>query len=186
MARPTEATRGHGGNIYIQAVHGETSLHKLARKRLIRAGRGKTGRGSSQAGQRGEDVVITVPVGTVVRELSREDPERDLLPGKKFTEPGTADETFNPEAEKWVLYPGISSSDRNKIELPSVPKRDRLYRQPPAPIRLDLSRPMPRPALLAVGGIGGFGNPHFVSKQRPKPLFATKGRRHYQCRSSWS
>ena len=167
---------GHGGNIYIQAVHGETSLHKLARKRLIRADRGKTGRGSSQAGPRGEDVVITVPVGTVLRELSRQDPERDFVPSKPSRDSADAgDEPFNPEAEKWVLYPGISSSERSKIELPKTPKRERLYRQPPAPINLDLSRPTPRPILLAAGGIGGLGNPHFVSKQRPKPMFATKG-----------
>ncbi|CRK36165.1 hypothetical protein BN1708_019947, partial [Verticillium longisporum] len=49
---PNGGNGGHGGNIYIQAVHGETSLHKLARKRFIRAERGKNGQGSAKAGQR--------------------------------------------------------------------------------------------------------------------------------------
>ncbi|EEY14785.1 GTP-binding protein [Verticillium alfalfae VaMs.102] len=71
---PNGGNGGHGGNIYIQAVHGETSLHKLARKRFIRAERGKNGQGSAKAGQRGEDIIITVPVGTILREISREDP----------------------------------------------------------------------------------------------------------------
>ncbi|KAG8422638.1 GTPase of the mitochondrial inner membrane that associates with the large ribosomal subunit [Metarhizium acridum] len=71
---PNGGDGGAGGNIYIQAAHGETSLHKLARRRFIRAGRGKHGQGSAKGGSRGEDVIITVPVGTIVRELEREDP----------------------------------------------------------------------------------------------------------------
>ncbi|RSL52318.1 hypothetical protein CEP54_010996 [Fusarium duplospermum] len=74
---PNGGDGGHGGNVYIQAAHGETSLHKLARKRFIRAGRGKHGQGSAKSGTRGEDIIITVPVGTVVRELEREDPVAD-------------------------------------------------------------------------------------------------------------
>lgn len=71
---PNGGEGGIGGNIYIQAVKGETSLHKIARRREVKAGRGKNGMGSNKNGQRGSDVVITVPVGTVVRELARHDP----------------------------------------------------------------------------------------------------------------
>lgn len=74
---PNGGDGGHGGNVYIQAAHGETSLHKLARKRFVRAGRGKHGQGSAKSGTRGEDIIITVPVGTVVREIEREDPVLD-------------------------------------------------------------------------------------------------------------
>src|SRR2546421_356494 len=65
---------GTGGNVYIQAVRGETSLHRLARRRNIKAGRGKNGQGRAKGGERGEDVIVQVPVGTVVREGSRYDP----------------------------------------------------------------------------------------------------------------
>ncbi|OAR02179.1 hypothetical protein LLEC1_08015, partial [Akanthomyces lecanii] len=71
---PNGGDGGAGGNIYIQAAHGETSLHKLARRRFIRAGRGKHGQGSAKSGTRGDDVILTVPVGTIVRELERQDP----------------------------------------------------------------------------------------------------------------
>jgi len=189
---------GHGGNVYIQAVRGETSLHKLARRRFVRAGRGKTGQGSARSGQRGEDVVITVPVGTVVTEISRTDPAADSAfyfsswkekrqhkqPSTKF-EVGAdtgAEMVTDVEAEvedesrhMWLLYPGISSSEANRITLPELPFRDRMFSQPKAPLYLDLSKPTPRPILLAAGGLGGLGNPHFVSKERPRPLFATKG-----------
>ncbi|KAI1397142.1 GTP-binding protein Obg/CgtA [Hypoxylon fuscum] len=196
---------GHGGNVYIQAVHGETSLHKLARRRILRAGRGKTGQGSSRGGARGEDVVIQVPVGTVVRELDRVDPvveenlryrearekehEYDRLIKEAeaaVAESGGVEDAIrsdmpeppeHPNLHKFLLYPGISNSERRSITLPRLPRRERLYVQPEAPIHLDLSQPTPRPILLAAGGIGGLGNPHFVSKDRPRPLFATKGER---------
>jgi GTP-binding protein len=71
---PNGGEGGIGGNIYIQAVKGETSLHKIARRREVKAGRGKNGQGSNKNGQRGNDVIITVPAGTVVRELARHDP----------------------------------------------------------------------------------------------------------------
>lgn len=195
---------GHGGNVYVQASHGENSLHKLARKRIVRAGRGKTGQGSNKGGQRGEDHVIQVPVGTVVREIQRYDPvvedamayraarekEREFERKLREAEDAAVAEGADPEAatvdmeqpdnpnlDKFVLYPGISTSERRNLTLPRLPRRERLYHQPPGPIHLDLSTPSPRPILLAAGGIGGLGNPHFVSKDRPRPLFATKGER---------
>ena len=176
---------GHGGNVYIQAVHGETSLHKLSRRRIVRASRGKHGQGSSKAGQRGDDVVIAVPVGTVVKELSREDPvaeeiqlrrarkSRKLLSAEGDS-PAPQDED-NDDRHRWLLYPGMSSSEAKRVELPRLPHRERLFAQPPGPIHIDLSRPTPRPILLAAGGIGGLGNPHFVSRTTPRPLYATKG-----------
>ncbi|ORY62959.1 obg family GTPase CgtA [Pseudomassariella vexata] len=195
---------GHGGNVYIQAVHSETSLHKLSRRRIIRAGRGKTGQGSSRAGQRGDDVVIQVPVGTVVREIQRTDPmaeehmrwkqarEKDREFQRLFREAELKAEQSgedveaatagmeapdHPNLDKFILYPGISNSERRSLTLPPLPRRERLYHQPAGPIHLDLSMPTPRPILLAAGGVGGLGNPHFVSKERPRPLFATKGER---------
>lgn len=81
----------------------------------------------------------------------------------------------NPDVDKWVLYPGIPSSEKKKIWLPDLPKREKLFAQPPAPINLDLSKPTRQPILLATGAIGGLGNPHFASRELPKPLYATKG-----------
>lgn len=189
---PNGGDGGHGGSIYIQAVHGETSLHKLARRRIIRATRGKNGQGSNKGGKRGDDVIITVPVGTVIREISRENPEaeeeyqrkmarmRKSLPKPGDGNPGEgpeapAQERDNQDLDKWVLYPGIASSEKKKLWVPELPQREKILAQPPAPINLDLSKAMPRPVLLAAGALGGLGNPHFVSRETPRPLFATKG-----------
>ncbi|KAI1152078.1 obg family GTPase CgtA [Nemania diffusa] len=200
---------GHGGNVYIQAVHGENSLHKLARRRIIRAGRGKTGQGSNRGGARGEDVIIQVPIGTVVREIERIDPVveetmlyrqarekereyarlvREAEAAAQASEEAGAGESeairMNMElpdppehanAHKFVLYPGMSPGERRNLSLPRLPSRERLYAQPEPSIHLDLSVASPRPILLAAGGLGGLGNPHFVSKDLPRPLFATRG-----------
>ncbi|KAM0328058.1 hypothetical protein ACHAQA_005460 [Verticillium albo-atrum] len=220
---PNGGNGGHGGNIYIQAVHGETSLHKLARKRFVRAERGKNGQGSAKAGQRGDDIIITVPVGTILREISREDPvaedityrralfyerkawktrkrereeeaeavRRELIqaaedgeeieaqPELKDPEPELPEdpEPEDPDRDKFLIYPGAAKSDIKSLVFPKAPRRERYYHQPPGPLNIDLSRPTPTPILLAAGGIGGLGNPHFVSREYPRPLFATKGER---------
>ncbi|EHA52137.1 hypothetical protein MCOR27_000365 [Pyricularia oryzae] len=200
---PNGGDGGHGGNVYIQAVHGQTSLHKLARKRSIRAAPGKHGQGSSKTGQKGDDVVIQVPVGTIVREISRLDPEtedrmlekalygrrrRPAAPVAPVAEASVEDAAgeelaeeeapLDPFRHKWLLYPGMNTTERKNLDLPlRLPKRTRYYSQPAAPVLLDLSQPTRRPILLAAGGIGGLGNPHFLSRERPKPMFATKGER---------
>ncbi|KAL2208964.1 GTP-binding protein Obg/CgtA [Sarocladium strictum] len=243
---PNGGDGGAGGNVYIQAAHGETSLHKLSRRRFARAGRGRHGQGSAKGGTRGEDVILTVPVGTIVREIERTDPateqeeifklyraaQRQRLKQERIAEDArrieakkerlareaeraaaieageiveeVEEETAvkdpeeddieemeeeeelyeeeeedpdadDPQREKWLLHPGMSKSDMRSAEFPRLPRRDRLLLQPPAPIYLDLSRPTERPYLLAAGGLGGLGNPHFASRSIAKPIFATKG-----------
>ncbi|KAK8010531.1 hypothetical protein PG990_009496 [Apiospora arundinis] len=166
---------GHGGNVYVQAVHGETSLHKLARRRILRAGRGKTGQGSNKAGQRGDDYVIQVPVGTVIREIGRVDPMvEESIAWRAAREKEREFERQFREAERNAVIEGRGPGSRDGFHASA---REPKPAQPPGPIHLDLSTATPRPILLAAGGIGGLGSPHFVSKERPKPLFATRGER---------
>lgn len=224
---PNGGDGGNGGNIYIQAAHGETSLHKLARRRFARAAAGKHGQGSARSGTRGEDAIITVPVGTVVRELERHDPvaeeEANLRiwldiekqrkkeerlaeeerrrklkaegPKKEVEEEEeeednsrrsrqveyyeeeeeVEDAVQDPRRDKWLLYPGMTKGDMKAAEFPRLPHRSRPLHQPPGPIALDLSHPTEQPILLAAGGVGGLGNPHFTSRAHPRPVFATKG-----------
>lgn len=173
---------GSGGSIYIQAVRGETSLHKLARRRLLKAGRGKNGQGKGKGGTRGEDVLIQVPVGTVLREVSRHDPvaeeeeKRRLEEGKEEGSEGDTRGTWR--RDKWILYPSAVPSEYATAEFPTLPrprKSNLTLAQPEPPIHLDLSEPMEKPMLLAAGASGGLGNPHFVSRSIPRPKFATKG-----------
>ena len=71
---PNGGDGGTGGSVFIQAVRSETSLHRLARRPFIKASKGANGAGQYKGGQRGDDIILEVPVGTVVREVAREDP----------------------------------------------------------------------------------------------------------------
>ncbi|KAL9128320.1 MAG: hypothetical protein Q9217_002975 [Psora testacea] len=173
---------GTGGSIYIQAVRGETSLHKLARRCLLRAERGKNGQGKGKGGQRGEDVLIRVPVGTVVREISRSDPAREDWESRLLDErdDGSQDGSVKGtwRRDKWILYPSVMPSDYATAEFPALPKPRKsnlALAQPQSPVTLDLSEPMEKPMLLAAGAVGGLGNPHFVTRSMPRPKVATKG-----------
>ncbi|MCJ1408852.1 GTPase of the mitochondrial inner membrane that associates with the large ribosomal subunit [Ptychographa xylographoides] len=173
---------GSGGNIYIQAVQGETSLHKLARRGILKAARGRNGQGKSKGGQRGQDVVIHVPVGTVVREVSRYDPAVEEDERVKIAEgtmhPIEGDTRGSWRKDKWILYPASMPSEYATAEFPALPRPRRsnlALTQPSAPISLDLSEPMEQPMLLAAGAVGGLGNPHFVTKSIIRPKFATRG-----------
>ncbi|KAI9804168.1 MAG: hypothetical protein M1825_001570 [Sarcosagium campestre] len=184
---------GSGGNIYIQAVRGETSLHRLARRGQLRAGRGKNGRGRGKGGERGQDLLLQVPLGTVVREVARFDPveeeERRQLLSAGSADPKVVGSTTE-EGEKykdqrskwrrddWILYPRTLPSELVTPDFPALPRPRRsniTAAQLPSPIDLDLSEPMEQPLLLAAGAMGGLGNPHFVTKSIPRPKFATRG-----------
>ncbi|CAG8241188.1 unnamed protein product [Penicillium salamii] len=199
---PCGGDGGSGGGIYIQTVEGLTSLHKLARRGVIRASRGRNGQGKSKGGKRGDDVLIQVPVGTVVREVSRYDPveeawarireaKESALSSKEEKEVwGNPDdleaENEEPEEEpeynpilhdRWVLHPSSKPSDFLMVQFPkSYPRRQHIAAmEPKGPIWLDLSKPMEKPMLLAAGGAGGLGNPHFSTRSMGRPKFAARG-----------
>ncbi|KAI5842719.1 hypothetical protein BZA05DRAFT_412045 [Tricharina praecox] len=170
---PNGGSGGAGGSIYIQAVYGETSLHKLGRQGVIKAGNGSNGRGSNLGGRRGDDVVIRVPVGTIVREISRWDPD-----DKEEMEEGT-----HGENDKWTHYPQAVEHNLRDPHFVSAEypinhhkSASQLLKQThPTRVFLDLDKPSPQPILLIPGSPGGLGNPHFITPTVRRPKFATKG-----------
>jgi GTP-binding protein len=164
---PNGGDGGTGGSIYIQAVQGETSLHKLARRGIIKASRGKNGQGKGQGGTRGEDILITVPVGTIVRGVWRHDPiaeqEVEDIRAKAMgadavfdDEPGVVVNTRKWRRDRWLLFPGAMPQSFTSADFPPLPRPRRsniAMAQPPAPIRLDLDTPMEIPQLLAAGSM---------------------------------
>jgi GTP-binding protein len=254
---------GSGGGVYIQAVVGDTSLHKLARRGVLKAGSGRNGQGKGRGGERGADLLLQVPVGTVVTEIGRWDPleaeEAEVAEAEakaaataavaaaeaEAAEAQPTAEAVEEEQEKgeeeedrrgrrrvrrrrgsnsiavaqerdgdsfgagsasaaavssaaataattaasraailrrsqWVFGPTTLPSDVLAAPLPPLPplaarRAPLAAAQVPAPISLDLARPMAAPLLLAAGAAGGLGNPHFVSKDAPRPKWATRG-----------
>ncbi|MBI3952039.1 MAG: GTPase ObgE [Acidobacteria bacterium] len=63
---PSGGDGGRGGHIYMEATEGMSSLLHFRFNPEYRAERGRHGEGSNRHGRDGEDVIIRVPVGTLV------------------------------------------------------------------------------------------------------------------------
>src|SRR5437867_884070 len=63
---PDGGDGGHGGSVVLQADHNLNTLSAYRTKRLVKAGAGDSGGGDRKHGKSGEDVVLKVPLGTVV------------------------------------------------------------------------------------------------------------------------
>ena len=63
---PDGGEGGNGGSVVIRADESVDDLRKFKKGRIYRAVDGKRGGGSGKHGRNGEDLVLTVPLGTVV------------------------------------------------------------------------------------------------------------------------
>jgi len=65
---PDGGDGGHGGSVVIRAERGVDSLAALAQRRQWKAEKGQPGRGGKCHGAAGEDLLIRVPPGTLIRD----------------------------------------------------------------------------------------------------------------------
>jgi GTP-binding protein len=63
---PDGGRGGDGGSVIVRSTEDLSTLEPYAYRNLVKAERGKHGSGNNRAGERGEDVTIEVPVGTVI------------------------------------------------------------------------------------------------------------------------
>lgn len=66
---PDGGDGGRGGHIYLVADASENTLLSLARNPHFRAKSGTPGSGNNKHGRGGDDLVVPVPVGTIVRDV---------------------------------------------------------------------------------------------------------------------
>jgi GTPase len=78
---PTGGRGGNGGNVYLEGVSDITALNKYKSNREYFAQDGKNGKSDRSSGHEGKDLVLTVPIGSVLH---------DVKSGKEFeiTQPG--------------------------------------------------------------------------------------------------
>lgn len=79
LGGPDGGNGGEGGSVIVRAVAGADSLAGVTHKKHWRAGDGGKGGGANRTGRNGEDVVIAVPPGTVIRDRDRGHILRDLV-----------------------------------------------------------------------------------------------------------
>ena len=144
---PDGGDGGHGGSVIVEADAQLSSLIDYRYKHHFRAGRGTHGQGARRYGRDGEDLVLKVPLGTVVREL---DPQTqtpmyqiaDLMqPGERvIVAPGGAGgrgnihfvtsvrrapafaEKGEPALEHWIELEMKLMADAALVGMPSVGK----------------------------------------------------------------
>ncbi|GAB6049788.1 GTPase ObgE [Hydrogenophilus islandicus] len=81
---PSGGDGGRGGSIYFEADPNLNTLIDFRYTRIFRAPNGEPGRGRDQYGAAGEDLIIRVPVGTVVRDAETGELIADLaVPGER-------------------------------------------------------------------------------------------------------
>jgi len=66
---PTGARGGDGGNVYIEAIEDLSALNQFRYKKDLAAENGKEGRSQFRDGHTGKDLILKIPVGTVIHNL---------------------------------------------------------------------------------------------------------------------
>ncbi|CCH60452.1 hypothetical protein TBLA_0C06590 [Henningerozyma blattae CBS 6284] len=109
---PDGGDGGDGGSVYIRAATGINSLSNI--KTTYFAGSGSNGTSKQLDGQRGKDIMITVPTGTIVRWCVDPKQVRDLI--KKSNDSTSIQSILH---EKKVSLECTSEIDRDDGEIPS-------------------------------------------------------------------
>ncbi len=78
LGGPDGGDGGGGGDVYLQADENLNTLVDFRHQKLFKAQRGENGMGQQRYGKAGDDVTITVPVGTVVINVATDEVLGDL------------------------------------------------------------------------------------------------------------
>ncbi|MGB7297290.1 MAG: GTPase ObgE [Candidatus Aminicenantales bacterium] len=82
---PDGGRGGDGGGVVLAAEEGLSSLSYFRFHPINRAGNGAAGQGGNRSGRKGQDLVLSVPVGTVVKDEASGEQLFDFLnPGQKY------------------------------------------------------------------------------------------------------
>lgn len=81
---PDGGDGGRGGSIYVEATSNQNTLIEYRHRQHFRAGAGEAGARQKMHGARGEDIILSVPCGTVVRDADTQEVLADLVtPGQR-------------------------------------------------------------------------------------------------------
>ena len=142
---PDGGDGGKGGDIIFRADKDTNTLIDFRFTPILEAEPGKNGSGQRSAGRSGKNLVIDVPIGTVVYKIGAKSSfEGGPEPGKARSSATTPVAT------------GVVDAPRERIFLADLVEDG-------------------QEAIIAHGGSGGFGNAHFKSSTRQAPVIAEVG-----------
>lgn len=151
FGKPNGGNGGPGGNVYLKTDPNISSYFRIARN--VRAENGQNGGQNMCTGRAGKDIIIRVPVGTLISLLRFEDANRP----QSLASQASADHALNTI---------LSSSDINAVARDGISSLSKIMKK--KSIEYEASRlsliaqiDMERPKMLvkvASGGRGGLGN----------------------------
>jgi len=84
MGGPDGGNGGRGGDVYFEAMDNLNTLIDFRYTQHFRAGHGQNGSGSNCSGKDGKDIIVKVPVGTVILDEDKETVLLDMVtPGQR-------------------------------------------------------------------------------------------------------
>ena len=75
---PDGGDGGKGGDVYFKVTPNANTLIDFRYKKKFKAENGSNGEGSNKTGKQGEDLIIEVPIGTIIKDAKTEDVLADL------------------------------------------------------------------------------------------------------------
>ncbi|KAH9903499.1 GTPase [Cubamyces lactineus] len=149
---PSGGNGGRGGDVYIMPTPHLTTLSSVPTR--IRAQHGGNGQGTWQNGRNAPPLIIKVPLGTIVRELPRDDPRRVQ---DEYEAEAEALQGLSPQErrakmreKRWVHYPEYADDNAQREDFKHAERllfaqereRRRMRRlRAENPIYLDLDKP---------------------------------------------
>ncbi len=151
---PDGGDGGRGGDVVLVASHHLDGLAHLRYTKEIKAKNGGKGGGSNCHGANAEDIILEVPVGTVIYEYPSE--------GSEPAPEAEAESEASAESESAAPAEAFTAEGASGEDAPEEEQRH------DAIVLIDMSEPGQK-FIAAYGGNGGFGNKHFATATNQRP-----------------
>jgi len=168
---PDGGDGGQGGDVILQAQPRLLTLYDLRIKRFYQAENGQPGQGRQKHGRNGRDLILEVPVGTLVYEAH--DEEADDQADHADIDPETGYRI--QQGQDFVVYSGDDfADDESETQDADAEEPTQAEADPNMRLIADLDSEDAQ-VIVARGGRGGKGNTHFKSSTMRTPRFAQPG-----------
>ncbi|GAM20326.1 hypothetical protein SAMD00019534_035010, partial [Acytostelium subglobosum LB1] len=178
---PDGGNGGDGANIILRADFNDNNLSHISRNYIGQ--NGEKGKGARRTGKSGEDIIIRVPVGTVIREMETYfDDDGDAVEREDKRLDSSSDE-FDPDYYLSKLNSPVIDGKTDttlfedqlseEYDMDQSKRRKKLWRE--VQVVADFDTPGQELVFLR-GGRGGRGNYNFASSTNRSPDYAGVGR----------